>query len=203
LVNLFFPVFSILTLGFNRFIALSILIIASGFCLWLTISNGWSLDIARSNSSGPFIRCATEFTIGMLIFRWHKTHIGPPRILLPLLAISVLVLLHFKLIDIGIVALMSVGIPLLSQDNGIIARVLSVSPLIWLGNLSFSIYLTQEPILRVVRHFVLLKVNEPNAEVVIFVLGTVSITILVSFITNRLIEVPFQNWSRRWFKDII
>jgi len=115
---------------------------------------------------------------------------------MPVVVFAILISLAAGMSDLIIVALMGITIPLFAQDRGRIGKAFSIRPLMWLGDVSFSIYLVQQPILLLVRYYVQRHITDPVIETVTFVLGTVSLTVAVSYVTNRWIERPAQDWSR-------
>jgi peptidoglycan/LPS O-acetylase OafA/YrhL len=122
------------------------------FALLLTI--GAALSLFAYLSGGDFnqwgrplvlLRCLPEFMLGALIYaayraglfaKWFETD----AVALIVLAVAV-VCLHLRAPDLLIVALFPVLVLAAVNNNRNVARAINVAPLIWLGEISYSLYL--------------------------------------------------------------
>ncbi len=195
LTNLAFPVFVALTLRPRASVALCVLAIAAATCAWLWFAHDDNMDIARANSCRPFMRCAAEFAIGMLLYRWRAWATWRPPLCLLIAIVAIVVLQAFRGSDLIIVAILALTIPVCAALEGPARRTLSARPLLWLGNMSFSIYLTQEPIL-VAARAVAQRFDDPFVSLIVFIVGSIGVTFVVSIATRRWIETPPQRWSK-------
>ncbi len=82
----------------------------------------------------------------------------------------------------------------IAANAGVVATALSAKPLYLLGELSFSIYLVHLPLILAIRHYT----SAPLAVIAL----TIPITLMVSVVTYRLIEVPARERSKRFAADI-
>lgn len=198
-VNLIFPLVTALTIVPPRRIAVAVLVGSVGVLAWTAARHGWSLDITTANSIGPTLRCLTEFMIGGFVSRWYKTPLDEGRAMIPALAASGILLLAFDACDLTLIPIFSLLIPLLIQNKSRIAQIFSIRPLMWIGNLSFSVYLTQEPILLAVRRVAQSSFTNKSLEAAFFVTATVAATLVASYFSNRFIEKPGQRLGRSLF----
>jgi peptidoglycan/LPS O-acetylase OafA/YrhL len=120
----------------------------------LLLAIGAALSLFTYLSGGDFnqwggplvlLRCLPEFLLGALIYsayragfwaKWFETDA------LALIALAVCVLcLHFRASDLLIVALFPVLVLAAVNNNRNFARAINVAPLVWLGEISYSLYL--------------------------------------------------------------
>lgn len=119
--------------------------------LWMISAGGTGLD--RTADFG-LLRCAFEFTLGILTYR---TFLMLPRHLLsgstPLvvLGVGILLAMHFKWPDILIPPAYALLILFLAANQGMPSRLLSRSPLVRLGVISYSIYMSHFLVLSVIQ----------------------------------------------------
>jgi peptidoglycan/LPS O-acetylase OafA/YrhL len=194
LANITFPIFVYATLVARPLYAAIFGGLCAGAVLYLGLQHDGSLDLTRANTLAPSIRCFSEFGIGMLTYRWRGRKFATSTV-----AIIGMTLLAASLIlglpDQITIALMILLILALSEDQSHVGRLLSVRPLHYLGELSFSIYLVHFPVLVAVRAYV--------ASNWAFVLGTVAITLFISAVTYPTIESRFRDWSKALAKRSI
>lgn len=101
-------------------------------------------------------------------------------------------LLSRQLIDIYFLSPVLCGLLIFvcSLEHGIISRILVAKPLIFLGELSFAIYLSHQLIFRILSR---IKVdNEANLILLAFI-----ITIFISYFLYRYVEKPCSNYLKR------
>jgi peptidoglycan/LPS O-acetylase OafA/YrhL len=92
------------------------------------------------------LRCIFGFTIGIAIYQAYltlipKTSIWSKDWLFCTTLLCVLSVLHFDLYDVLIIPFFSVFILCASLNQGIPSKVLNSKPLLFLGNISYSVYL--------------------------------------------------------------
>jgi len=96
---------------------------------------------------GPqtLLRCLPEFTLGTVLYAAFRSGVYVP--ILGSDAVSILILLttlsvlHFGGPDLAVVLLFAVLVLSVVVNTGIVAGIANRKPLIWLGNISYSLYL--------------------------------------------------------------
>jgi peptidoglycan/LPS O-acetylase OafA/YrhL len=155
----------------------------------LGYDNHGSLDLSVANSLNPTIRSFCEFAAGMLIFRWRKMTFDSDWIVAGLaIAATVSVLADFP--DPITVVLMVLIILTVAGNSHAVATYLGLRPLHFLGELSFSIYLIQLPLILAVQHFI----SSSVLVATIVLPGTLALSLL----TYRFIEMPARIRSKRF-----
>lgn len=157
-----------------------------------------------------FARCALSFSVGMLfygLFRrgWGRAWLANGYALLGFVG-AMTVSMHFGLSDLLTVATFPFIILSAGYGSSNVDRVLITKPMQRLGDLSFSIYLTNEVIFntgRVVRHAMGLSPTPtglPYADIWLWCFGWLALVFGVSELTYRLVEVPARNTLNARFK---
>lgn len=85
-----------------------------------------------------------------------------------------------------------------AADRGALSRLLARAPFVWIGVLSYSIYLVHLLVLLSVR--TLLHAVAPAPDPLVSTLAAVAVlglTIAAAYVTWRVVESPARNWSRR------
>ncbi|GGD24869.1 acyltransferase family protein [Aureimonas glaciei] len=119
--------------------------------LWVISAEGTDLD--RTADFG-LLRCAFEFTLGILTYR---AFLRLPRHLLSgsdplmLLGAGILLAMHFEWPDVLIPPAYALLILFLAANQGLPARLLSRAPLVRLGVISYSIYMSHYLVLSVIQ----------------------------------------------------
>jgi peptidoglycan/LPS O-acetylase OafA/YrhL len=81
-----------------------------------------------------------------------------------------------------------------ADKNNIVGKVFSWRPLVWIGLISYSLYLYHQPIFAIARTY---TVGTPPASVFVSLIG---ISIALAYLSYKYIEQPFKNktnWPRR------
>jgi peptidoglycan/LPS O-acetylase OafA/YrhL len=160
--------------------------------------HGWSLDISMANSPLPLIRCLTEFSLGMLAFRWQQQlkFLSSDKAIggLALLAIGLLLLPGT---DVALVALMWLLLAALPSNAGYIASWLSGRRLLMLGRHSYAIYLIQLPIILVARY---LSHQFQGPTDIWFSFAAITFIGMVAVVP--LVHGKFEQWSRRRIDEV-
>jgi peptidoglycan/LPS O-acetylase OafA/YrhL len=195
--NLLFPAIVAVTLGPKRaWLPITVLVVSAASLAALASTKHGSLDQSLANTLAPSIRCVAEFSIGMLLYRWQAIASGGDWLILVICAIGGIGLVGM-LGDVVLVAVMAVLISALSVNIGVAGKILTMRPLYWLGRVSFSIYLIHLPIINVVR-FCLKQVGPaPGMIEVLFIVGSLGITLVVSGLTYSQVESRARNWSKK------
>lgn len=154
------------------------------------------------------IRGIPSFILGILTFRIRAITSFLSDSLISILQIScsltIILLMHF---DTGLfIALTLFPILVLSlwEDRGILAKALSIRPLVYLGALSYSIYLLHVPIRNCMYHiFPKLDLELSHTkEDVLFIVGTLGITLICSALTFHLFEKPSRDGIKKIFYKV-
>lgn len=169
---------------------------------WLAMSEG-GLHI----TSGPsFLRCILQFMMGVLLYRLYQqgllaSWLSRDGVFLAA-AVTALVVMHLggpdMLVVLAFLVLVAAGI----QNGGRVRRALHVRPLVWLGEVSYSIYMTHAVILGLTRVvigalFGASMLDELPAATAAVILAVMLLAVLpLSETTYRRIELP----ARRWLK---
>lgn len=100
----------------------------------------------------------------------------------------------------GIVLLSAILIGVLSYDAGIIAQYLRSPTCLWLGQISFSVYLVHFPVLMILGKFIApWRLPFPRHTADILFIGTsMAVVLLCSAITYRYIEMPARRWGANY-----
>ena len=92
------------------------------------------------------MRCLFEFSIGVSIYQFYKRIKGTQSVwasdwMLYLVGIGVILNLHFDIYQILIIPFFAAFLLCASLNKGLPSRILNAKPLVFLGNISYSIYL--------------------------------------------------------------
>lgn len=154
----------------------------------------------------PVLRCLIQFLIGVLLYRLHEmgifagllgrdaTFVGAAGL--------VLLLLHLGLADLLVIAAFALLVLAGIRNGGRAAALLHARPLTWLGEISYSVYMTQALVLWLATgglHYVF----GPSAsdamsfwESLIALLVLLGVLLLISHLTYRRIERPARQWLK-------
>ena len=147
------------------------------------------LDIAQGLTLAPAIRCMAGFTLGLVAHRLSRSKsgvaVGGNGLASLLLTCALLIVLCVSGTDLVAVCLFPLLILSLSQDRGMVSRMLGSRTVYFLGEISYSIYLVHYPILRLIQ-----QVPFPSDGMLWPTVVTLSFTIAVSVFTYYLVERP-------------
>ncbi|SNR61828.1 acyltransferase [Paracoccus sediminis] len=144
--------FPILVVGIMKrgMVASSLMIALSLLGLALLSGMGDNLDVTYDYG---ILRCLFGFVIGMVLHRFSglatRFRLGSDAAAIALLALTG-VLMHAGVRDIAIPPVFALLILSLSLNNGRVSRGLSHPALVWLGTISYSVYLSHMLILSVI-----------------------------------------------------
>lgn len=177
-------------------------LIMVGICLSFA---GLALVATYGSPNGPMdvitgfpaiARCFCSYFLGMLgylIASQYKNILTEfnNEILLLVSCIIGLLALNHRGFDLVAIASFAIIVPTLSESNGIISRVLSLKLFVYLGEISYSIYLVHYPLCRslsFIPSWIHERINIIDANWISLIL-----TIMISMLTYRLIEIPCRN----------
>lgn len=186
--------------GFAAIAALALVLILTG--------QTFGFDLLLRSLAGFFIGCLTALAASQL-------RLALPALLslLPLLALAA----YLQLKPVGTydsaIFLLTAALllSLALRRDGLLNRILQHRLLVWLGTLSYAIYMSHTPVtwfLQVIVRRLFGKIvfavqGDPFAtqmslpEIQIMMLATIALTLLVSWLAHILIERPIRAWSRR------
>ncbi len=157
-----------------------------------------------------FLRCLCGFTLGMAMYQCYKAGWGAKLLsngyAIAIIGIGVFTCMHLALPDVITVAFFPLLLLSGSYGSAGIDKLFALKPLQLLGDWSFSIYLVHEPLLytmgsitaylhpigKTVQAGPPLKPDMSTAWLIS--IGFIAVTILVSSLTYRFVEVPARNW---------
>jgi peptidoglycan/LPS O-acetylase OafA/YrhL len=194
--NLFFPVLVVLTRPRYR-LAIVAICIAALFAI--TTSPMCGLDTLQSSSAltDSMVRCFAEFTLGLASSRmWQFDFLSKDIVLFPLLAVIV-GLFFVPRTDYVIALLLPPFVLGTSANTGRLSRILTIKPLLVIGDISFSIYLLHTPVFRVVAYYLHGMPMPDYALSLLFAFIGLVLTLAASLLTYHFIEMPARNWFKR------
>ena len=201
-------------------LALSLLASLGGFYVYTRLFQWGDLSIHIAplpvlRQIAPAARVLMGFLSGYAIFlcdrglrrrRGNAPASGPIlRVAAPVTALLALAVLGFGAVDRLPIDLMIVMAPLLvlcaASSGNVISAVLSVGPLIWLGELSYSIYLVHYPVLIVTEEVLQLVFSVSHTWFITnpLIMAPVMtiISVLLAVALHRGLEIPAGRWIRR------
>ncbi len=158
-----------------------------------------------------YLRCLCGFILGMVVYEayklnWLKNIFSNGYILLCLFLL-VLLCMHFNLPDFITIIFFPFILLCGAFGSSGIDKLFSTTALQKLGDWSFSIYLTHQPLLfTIIAALTYLNPTDPNKASLgpppkpgmftawFICLGFISLVLLVSHLTYKFFEVPVRNW---------
>lgn len=160
-----------------------------------------------------YLRGLAGFMIGMLVYVGYQNKKISALFSKDIIGIAGIIVLfasmHFGFNDLVYIPLFMIVVLCFSTNEGAIAKICSLKPLQYLGDISYSIYMVHALIIFYAGDYLLetlgitFKANE--AHQVSFVSGLLACTlfamivVVVSSITYYLIEKPFRKWINKKF----
>jgi peptidoglycan/LPS O-acetylase OafA/YrhL len=145
-------------------------------------------------------RCLCEFTLGLLLWRIWSTGTVTRRVSIILeigSALGIIALLFVPGSDLLLVGLLAVLVLSLAVGRGPVSYLLSHRSIVYLGKVSYSLYLAHDILLRyqdkAINVLTRLHIMEPVAFADICIAGT---AIAGAAILHHYFEIPMQNWLR-------
>jgi peptidoglycan/LPS O-acetylase OafA/YrhL len=165
-----------------------------------------------------YLRCLAGFLLGMLTYEWYRSQWGGRLLKRDWVFIVFFGLtlagMHFNWHELVVVAFFPLVILSAASNTNFVKRVLETKPLQRLGDWSFSIYLVHVLLIQSVWLFWL--TGKPDllkdfgtffththshtpGQAWLICLGLVSVTLLISALSYRFVEVPLRNYLNRRF----
>ncbi|EFM17927.1 MULTISPECIES: acyltransferase [unclassified Pantoea] len=194
-----FP-FAIFLLSKKHGIISLVVITASAFTgLYLASLKGYWGPLDVVGGKFAIVRCLSDYVLGIVSlfvfqmvkekFKWITLEIA----LIFSIALA-FTTLNFRGYDLLVVVFFTIMIPLLSASQGIIYKLMSLSPIVYLGEISYSIYLIHYPLCRRLSFIPAWFHNK--LPFIDFNYIALIITISISILTYHFIEVPFRKFIR-------
>jgi len=159
-----------------------------------------------------FLRCMFGFIIGMITYLAFKDGIGRNfwgnGITFSIISIAIFLCLHFGVLDVFTVSFFPLLILSGAYGSKNIDSLFALKPLQRLGDWSYSIYLVHQPILYTfgtINNYLHPQSPEgrpPQPDILtgwLICLFFIVLTLVISFLTYRFIEVPARNWINRQY----
>lgn len=176
-------------------------------------------------ADGGILRCIFGFSVGVVLAVWYFQH-GHTTKGLAYMEIPVFVLMLIFVStarELGITLLAPIVFVIVvlvfAQGCGALSRLLSARAFVFLGTLSYSIYMVHGYVFARVKNLAMLAEEMTSVQVFVdgigsllgrtmlagdlFILLSIILTIMVSYLTWKYIEMPGQSWGRRqkWRSD--
>jgi len=173
-------------------------ILLAGLCLLgLTVVLFLKRVPSMSLEGGPgMVRMAAEFCCGCFIYRAIKSGLKTAPVVMDIVAViglcaSIVAGNDFLcLFAIGLIVLLA------AQERGPVARVLAAQWAVFLGEISYSVYLV---------HWIVLQVTNRTAESMklegaafaLWDLGVIALIVAISTVSYRFVEIPARAFGRK------
>ena len=178
-----------------------LLLVALG---WLAYRTGGYFN--QWNGTYAILRCLPEFLAGMLLYSGYQSGIfasllatdGALAAVLLLLA----VLLHLGTVDLAIIPLLPLFILAAVRNTGRFSPPLNAPPLVWLGGISYSLYLLHWFVLFVTTEIArrlpsLAFANLTLAPSLALIAVLIAVSLALATLSFRCIEVTGRRWLRQ------
>jgi peptidoglycan/LPS O-acetylase OafA/YrhL len=176
----------------------SVIIVACGALLLLVPAIFGILNISGTGFTG-LVRLFPEFLSGCLIWRIYSSDMSRGRIFDVALTIVLVLILTSGLYlpteyPFLVLPLFACAIYLSCRSVGVASRILSSRPMVYLGTISYSLYLVHWPLLTISRSVLPASTPLPLRLVI-----TLAVAILCAAATYRFIEAPYRGFGKMWW----
>jgi peptidoglycan/LPS O-acetylase OafA/YrhL len=172
--------------------------------VWLAYRTGD--DFNQWNGVYAILRCLPEFIAGSLLYAAYQSGLfasvlaADSAFLVVMLLLGAL--LHVAAPDLSIIALFPILILTAVLNRGRFARLLNSPPLIWLGNISYSLYLIHWFVLFVTTEVARLRPGADLAKLslaasLLLMASMIAVSLALSTLSYRFIEVTGRRWLRQ------
>ena len=170
---------------------------------WLAYSTGD--DFNQWNGIAAILRCLPEFLIGALLYSAFRSGVlatvlaTDAALVIEILLLSAL--LHVAAPDFSIIPLFALLILTAVCNRGRLAPLLNSAPLLWLGNISYSVYLLHWFVLFVTTEAVTAVPGTDPAKLptpvsLALVAAMLTISLALATLSYRFVEVAGRRWLR-------
>lgn len=180
-----------------------ILVFCLGSLCWIGTQTTYDLDV--SGFWGLF-RCICEGIIGICLYviyiRWRPSGFITGNISLSLLFLAMFSMMHWNITDTIILPVIASIILLINSHRGIYHKILTTSGLVYLGVISYSVYMIHIPMVAVINNLsatILGGVPRQSLDLlesVIMMPLVILAVIIASHYSYKYLEVPMRNYIR-------
>lgn len=190
-----FPAFQYTTLRFRSRHA-PLLVMMTGFLLLYMILSGRGASLNVSGSPG-MLRMVVEFAAGCLLCRAWKNGLTCPPTAATTVALGLLMLgLLIPGAEILALPAFSLFVLLAVQRDGLLPRIAQSPAILWLGDISYSLYLDHWLIIQLANWWNR-DIDMPLAAILEWMVALMAAMLLVAAMTHRWIELPARAWVRQ------
>jgi peptidoglycan/LPS O-acetylase OafA/YrhL len=178
-----------------------VLLVALG---WLAYRTGGYFN--QWNGTYAILRCLPEFLAGMLLYSGYQSGIFASRLAtdaaLAAVVVPLIALLHLGAPDLAIIPLFPLLILAAVRNMGWFSPLLNSPPLVWLGDISYSLYLLHWFVLFVTTEIArrlpgLDFAKLPPAPSLALIAVLIAISLALATLSFRFIEVTGRRWLRQ------
>ena len=178
-----------------------LLVVALG---WLAYRTGGYFN--QWNGTYAILRCLPEFLAGMLLYSVHQSGIFASVLItdaaLAAVVLPLAALLHLGAPDLAIIPLFPLLILAAVRNTGRLSPLLNSPPLVWLGEISYSLYLLHWFVLFVTTEIArrlpeLDFANLPLAPSLTLIAVLIAVSLALATLSFRFIEVTGRRWLRQ------
>jgi len=180
---------------------------------WIGTLTIYDLDVAGFLG---LLRCICEGIIGICLYviyiRWKPTAFFIGNTVIGVLFLTMILMMHWNITDVAIILVITLIIVLINSHRGLYHKILTTSGLVYLGVISYSVYLMHIPLVKMVNTISLavtgtVPQNSLNFfESMLAMPLALLVVIIISHFSYRYLEVPMRNLIRqssrikRWLK---
>jgi peptidoglycan/LPS O-acetylase OafA/YrhL len=208
---LLFPIIAAITLALPRRVALPLALVPLLATALVFHLRDWGIGSAWIGAPA-LLRVSSEFSCGVLLYRAIRidTEGVAPR-LSDISTFGALVAFgtatFFDADDFVLIAVLAILIAGVSGQGAVVRAVFGCRPVVWMGEISYSIYLVHFPVLLVLRHGVdriaRLHIAETEASRLLLFAISIAIVIGVASLSYYLVEHPARQRWRNAFGTIV
>ncbi|HCM9231249.1 MULTISPECIES: acyltransferase family protein [Enterobacter] len=179
---LLFPAM-LMTISKTKYI-IPIVIAAIASLIYLSVSNEiLAFSVNASGGLKSILRCLADYSLGVTAYVLFANGKCISKRVSYALCFTLAAFLVFRQVDVYIIVLCALIIPSLVDETNVVSRVLSIKPIHYLGQISYSLYLVHSLLVNQLEF--LFSNIETGKTTVIFISS-----LLISMVTYHLIEKP-------------
>jgi peptidoglycan/LPS O-acetylase OafA/YrhL len=195
---LIFPLFMFAT-QWPRSKALPLVLAACSLIVFYVVFTLKGIDNPSAGGTPGMVRMVCEFSVGCLLYRATANGLGRLPVAVDVAAVALL--LAAMALDGAALFLLALPafalIILLATQNGPIAKALGSAPVVFLGEISYSIYLLHWILIQVSNWIMDERVLLPLGVKLLWDAGLFALCLALATLTYRGIELPARAWGRR------